>query len=154
MDCDRVFMALTRGPFPSGDPQDGAVEAHLSACPACHRIAEALRPAIGLFVEAVTPAEGRGLPGYRGAVGQSRPGSRVMTAQLSAVRQATTQAVSPPESWAIPPHPHRPGSTGLSAVRITAVLAVCLVAAVALEGWLGSGATLRGLAGLFAGAKD
>jgi hypothetical protein len=66
MDCDQVFMILTRGPFPSGDPWDDEVECHLETCADCWRLAEALRPAVEVFQEAVPPAEGRGLPGYRG----------------------------------------------------------------------------------------
>lgn len=81
MDCDQVFMILTRGPFPSGDPWDDAVECHLESCADCWRLAEALRPAVEVFQEAVPPAEGRGLPGYRG---EARPmalaqSSRAMT---------------------------------------------------------------------------
>ena len=39
--------------FPTGTSCDVPVEAHLSDCPECHRLAEALRPAIELFQEAV-----------------------------------------------------------------------------------------------------
>jgi len=66
MNCDRVFDILTRGPFPSGAPSDDRVERHLSACPACRRLAAALQPAIELFEEAITPEEGRDLPAYWG----------------------------------------------------------------------------------------
>ena len=66
MDCDQVFMILTRGPFPTGAPWDEQVEAHLETCGDCWRIAEALRPALEVFQEAVPPAESRGLPGYWG----------------------------------------------------------------------------------------
>ena len=45
MDCDQVFMILTRGPFPTGEPWDEQVEAHLESCSECWRLAEALRPA-------------------------------------------------------------------------------------------------------------
>ena len=58
MNCDRVFDVLTRGPFPTGDPSDDAVEIHLISCVECRRLAEALRPALELFEEAVTPEEG------------------------------------------------------------------------------------------------
>lgn len=71
MDCDRVFMILTRGPFPTGEPWDEEVEAHLESCGDCWRLAEALRPALEIFQEAVPPAEGRDLPGYWG---DARPG--------------------------------------------------------------------------------
>src|ERR1700674_1533680 len=67
MNCDQVFDILTRGPFPTGTPCDTGVEAHLSACSECRRLAEALRPALELFQEAVGPEESRDLPGYWGA---------------------------------------------------------------------------------------
>ena len=70
MDCDQVFMILTRGPFPTGEPWDEEVEDHLEICGDCWRLAEALRPALEIFQEAVPPAEGRDLPGYWGTRGQ------------------------------------------------------------------------------------
>jgi hypothetical protein len=76
MDCDRVFMILTRGPFPTGEPWDEQVEAHLESCGDCWRLAEALRPAIEVFQEAVPPAESRDLPGYWG---DARPASAVFS---------------------------------------------------------------------------
>jgi hypothetical protein len=66
MDCDQVFIILTRGPFPTGEIWDEEVEAHLEACTDCWRLAEALRPALEVFQEAVPPAESRDLPGYWG----------------------------------------------------------------------------------------
>ena len=57
MDCDQVFMILTRGPFPTGEAWDEQVEAHLETCAECWRLAEALRPALEVFQEAVPPAE-------------------------------------------------------------------------------------------------
>lgn len=66
MDCDQVFMILTRGPFPTGESWDELVEAHLETCGDCWRLAEALRPALEIFQEAVPPSEGRDLPGYWG----------------------------------------------------------------------------------------
>jgi hypothetical protein len=63
--CDEVFDVLTRGPFPTGRPSDGVVEAHLCQCTECQRLAEALRPAVELF-EAVAPEESRTLPSYGG----------------------------------------------------------------------------------------
>jgi hypothetical protein len=76
MDCDRVFMILTRGPFPTGEPWDEQVEAHLEMCADCWRLAEALRPALEVFQEAVPPAESRHLPGYWG---DARPASEVLS---------------------------------------------------------------------------
>jgi hypothetical protein len=95
MDCDRVFMILTRGPFPTGEPWDEQVEAHLESCSECWRLAEALRPAIEVFQEAVPPAESRDLPGYWG---DARPASTVLaeltnsssrTALAAGVRRVT-----------------------------------------------------------------
>jgi hypothetical protein len=79
MDCDRVFMVLTRGPFPTGEPWDEEVEAHLEVCGECWRLAEALRPAQEVSQEAVSPVEGRELPGYWG---DARPTAAV-AAQLA-----------------------------------------------------------------------
>ncbi|HJQ79329.1 MAG TPA: hypothetical protein VJ828_05205 [Lacipirellulaceae bacterium] len=76
MDCDQVFMILTRGPFPTGAACDEDVEAHLETCGDCWRLAEALRPALEVFQEAVPPAESRDLPGYWG---DARPASAVMS---------------------------------------------------------------------------
>lgn len=76
MDCDQVFMILTRGPFPTGEPWDEDVESHLETCADCWRLAEALRPALEIFQEAVPPSEGRDLPGYWG---DARPSSAVVT---------------------------------------------------------------------------
>ena len=42
MDCDQVFMILTRGPFPTGEAWDEEVETHLETCGGCWRLAEAL----------------------------------------------------------------------------------------------------------------
>ena len=90
MDCDQVFMILTRGPFPTGEAWDEQVEAHLESCADCWRLAEALRPALEVFQEAVPPAESRELPGYWG---DARPAGLV----LSQITQAATRtaAVAP-----------------------------------------------------------
>jgi hypothetical protein len=93
MDCNQVFMILTRGPFPTGEAWDEEVEAHLESCADCWRLADALRPALEVFQEAVPAAEGRDLPGYWG---DARPASAavahvansgVRTALASSVRQ-------------------------------------------------------------------
>jgi hypothetical protein len=76
MDCDRVFMVLTRGPFPTGEVWDEEVEAHLEICADCWRLAEALRPALEVFQEAVPPSESRELPGYWG---DARPAATVVS---------------------------------------------------------------------------
>ena len=77
MDCDQVFVILTRGPFPTGELWDEDVEAHLETCADCWRLAEALRPALEVFQEAVPPAESRDLPGYWG---DARPAGMVVSA--------------------------------------------------------------------------
>jgi hypothetical protein len=76
MDCNRVFMVLTRGPFPTGEVWDEDVEAHLEVCADCWRLAEALRPALEVFQEAVPPAESRQLPGYWG---DARPAATIVS---------------------------------------------------------------------------
>lgn len=91
MDCDQVFMILTRGPFPTGEAWDEEVESHLETCSDCWRLAEALRPALEVFQEAVPPAEGRDLPGYWG---DARPSSAAV-AQL--VQRSTKTAVAQAE---------------------------------------------------------
>jgi hypothetical protein len=65
MHCDRVYAILTRGPFPSGEVTDVAVEIHLAHCIECRRLAEALRPLDRPPHEAISSEASR-LPGYRG----------------------------------------------------------------------------------------
>lgn len=102
MDCDRVFMILTQGPFPTGEPWDEEVEAHLEHCADCWRLAEALKPAHDLFQEAVPPIEGRELPGYWGdarpsgaAVAQLTSDSARGASSTGLVRQAARPRVAP-----------------------------------------------------------
>lgn len=95
MDCDQVFMILTRGPFPTGEPWDEDVESHLETCADCWRLAEALRPALEIFQEAVPPSEGRDLPGYWG---DARPSSAVVTA-LSRYTRRTATAAEPSRAY-------------------------------------------------------
>ena len=93
MDCDQVFVILTRGPFPTGEIWDEDVEAHLETCADCWRLAEALRPALEVFQEAVPPAEGRDLPGYWG---DARPTGTVVSAvRGSRSRLATSNGLRP-----------------------------------------------------------
>jgi hypothetical protein len=89
MNCDQVFDILTRGPFPTGTACDIPVEAHLSECSECHRLAEALRPAIELFQEAVDPEESRDLPGYWCAVAEKQ------SPVLSYAREIEPRAAAP-----------------------------------------------------------
>src|SRR5262249_6617771 len=74
INCDQVFEILTRGPFPSGDPNDAAVELHLLACHECRELAEALRPPVNLFHESMPFSQHVDLPGYSGALCRSDDG--------------------------------------------------------------------------------
>jgi len=86
MNCDQVFDVLTRGPFPTGEPEDVAVEHHLQACHECRQLAEALRPAVALLHEAVDADKATALPQYQGSLPSQRPEQR----RLSVVRLATS----------------------------------------------------------------
>jgi hypothetical protein len=68
LNCDQVFDVLTRGPFPTGDASDEAVEHHLVACHDCRQLAEALRPAVSLLHEAVSSQQAQRLPEYQGSL--------------------------------------------------------------------------------------
>lgn len=74
MNCDQVFDVLTRGPFPTGAPEDAAVERHLRACFECRQLAEALQPAVALLHEAVDAKESLDLPKYQGTLPGQRSG--------------------------------------------------------------------------------
>lgn len=97
MNCDRVFEILTRGPFPTGDASDAAVEQHLRACHECRQLAEALRPAVELFHEAIEPGDGDDLPGYRGELKMTDYRGRSATTE--AVMRQVGQLSSPRERW-------------------------------------------------------
>lgn len=73
VNCDQVFEVLTRGPFPTGEPTDEAVELHLAACHECRQMAEALRPAVALLHEAVSKEEALELPEYQGSLPEPDP---------------------------------------------------------------------------------
>jgi hypothetical protein len=101
MNCDDVFFALTRGPFPSGHPDDVTVEIHLENCADCWRFAQALRPAMEIFQEAVPAIEGRDLPGYWG---DSRPPTAALmevsdlaTRTLVAARRRVARPIAMPQ---------------------------------------------------------
>ena len=87
MNCDQVFMILTRGPFPTGEPWDEQVESHLETCADCWRLASALRPALEVFQEAVPAAESRDLPGYWG---DARPAANVVADLTNAAARTAT----------------------------------------------------------------
>jgi hypothetical protein len=99
--CDQVFDVLTRGPFPTGDPVDEAVERHLRACHECRQLAEALRPAVALMHEAVAADQAIDLPEYQGALPWTRPQRR----RLSVVRLAEPPAPQRPAQSVAPPKP-------------------------------------------------
>ena len=84
LNCDQVFDVLTRGPFPTGEPTDEAVEHHLRACHDCRCLAEALRPAVAVLHEAVASDQAMDLPEYQGSLPFLRP----VTRKLSVVRLA------------------------------------------------------------------
>jgi hypothetical protein len=128
INCDQVFEVLTRGPFPTGGPDDEAVERHLRACHECRQLAEALRPAVALMHESVAAEQAVDLPEYQGALPWTRPQRR----QLSVVRlaQAPKRAAAPPA----PPVPvERRQPQWLSSGRLIA--ASLLIAAMGL--WFG-----------------
>jgi hypothetical protein len=120
MNCDQVFDILTRGPFPTGTPCDTGVEAHLSTCSECRRLAEALRPALELFQESVGPEESRDLPGYWCAVATDRKQPLVSYANDPRPRLAV------PRTWA----KNRLGKnwSALAAWRFAALLALGVMA--------------------------
>lgn len=90
MDCEEIFGWLTSGPFPTGLSEDADIEAHLTICPDCASLAEALRPAPDLFHESLTPSESRDLPGYRGqALGDPAQVTTATRSQHQTLRQST-----------------------------------------------------------------
>ncbi len=90
MNCDQVFDVLTRGPFPTGDASDAAVEHHLRACHACRTLAEALQPAVEILHESISAAEATGLPEYQGVL--ARLDHRVAVAEPTRAELASTEA--------------------------------------------------------------
>ncbi|HVT27299.1 MAG TPA: hypothetical protein VHE81_04710 [Lacipirellulaceae bacterium] len=136
MDCDQVFMILTRGPFPTGEAWDEQVEAHLETCAECWRLAEALRPALEVFQEAVPPAESRELPGYWG---DARPAATV-TGELS---QASTRTALAPGVRQLQQHyrnyPREPLASEFSTdvLRVVAFGAIVISAVLAVVSLIG-----------------
>ncbi len=94
LNCDQVFDVLTRGPFPTGEPEDDAVERHLRACHECRQLAEALRPAVALLHEAIGTDEATALPEYQGALPWKRPdrARRMTFARLTLEKEQTRQS--------------------------------------------------------------
>jgi hypothetical protein len=106
LNCDQVFDVLTRGPFPTGEPEDEAVERHLRACHECRQLAEALRPAVALLHEAISADEALELPEYQGALPWKRPDRQ----RLSIARLATRSTDGPRTPPTTPP-PTMPAAT-------------------------------------------
>ena len=136
MDCDQVFMILTRGPFPTGEAWDEQVEAHLESCADCWRLAEALRPALEVFQEAVPPSESRELPGYWG---DARPAATVIGELAQA---ATRTALAPGVKQLQQPYrnyPREPIASEFSTdiLRIIAFAATVVAAALTVLSLLG-----------------
>ena len=134
MDCDHVFDILTRGPFPTGDPVDELVEAHLEVCAECWRFAEALRPALEVFQEAVPPAEGRDLPGYWG---DARPAASV----VAEISSSSARSVLVPVRRKVADRRYRPlleptSGPGLIDVLKIVGLVTALAAMAVGVGWL------------------
>lgn len=131
MDCNQVFMILTRGPFPTGESWDEQVETHLEHCGDCWRLAEALRPALEVFQEAVPPSEGRDLPGYWG---DARPAS---TTIVEFQRESLRTAIAPNVKRAARPivealSPRLANELSASAFRAVVIATTMAAAAVAL----------------------
>ncbi len=101
MNCDHVFDVLTRGPFPAGGADDNAVLAHLDQCPSCHRLAEALRPALELFEEATSVEESCDLPGFWGELPQrtSDPRRDRGFARIAKLPTTMNRRATPREVW-------------------------------------------------------
>jgi hypothetical protein len=117
MHCDRVYAILTRGPFPSGEVTDVAVEIHLAHCIECRRLAEALRPLDQPSHEAISTETSR-LPGYRGDHPEWNAAATVEGKVLSSVSRVLRRAPRPLAQF-------RPGrfiATVLFGVVIGAVL--------------------------------
>jgi hypothetical protein len=105
MHCERVYAILTRGPFPSGEVTDVAVEIHLAHCAECRRLAEALRPLERPLHEAVQ--ESSQLPGYRGDHPEWQP-------------HATEESAL--AAWRLPPRRRRRPRAGLGVGRFVATV--------------------------------
>ena len=140
--CDEVFDILTRGPFPTGAPSDGIVEAHLSHCDACRQLAEALRPAIELLQEAIAPEESGDLPRYSGGATEARsPWSQADAPGLKTKSQKPRLAVRRAHRAAA--LLERSGSPWRSAAKFVAAACVGLVLAGLLRQVVASGGALH-----------
>jgi hypothetical protein len=131
MDCDQVFKILTCGPFPTGEPWDEQVEAHLETCADCWRLAEALRPALEVVQEAIPPAEGRNLPGYWG---DARPTSDSLAKLVTGTARTALAAGARRVNRPFPAYERNAATREFSAdvLRTIALAATMTAAALAL----------------------
>lgn len=104
--CDQVFDVLTRGPFPTGEASDEAVEQHLRACHDCRQLAEALRPAVSLLHEAVAGDQALNLPEYQGSL----PALEYDDAHYTSPRSLALGMRRLDQRQGRRPHPRRSGS--------------------------------------------
>jgi len=139
MECDRVFIVLTSGPFPAGRQSDAVVNRHLMACAECRRFAEALRPHDKETHEALPGSERESLPRYRGA-------ERPVTAMAAVIQRSPSTpapqtrpitsdwrqnlAIGGPEAQvaSFSLSPRRRNATALEALSMLATLAVAAIA--------------------------
>ena len=125
MNCEEVFVILTRGPFPSGARSDAAVEAHLQICPDCQRLAAALRPNDRGLQETLESEDTRALPGYWGN----------LLGSSSDLAISLTDTVGYPRAQRLGISPHQTFSRGknLNIGQFAAAVALGIVLAAALR---------------------
>jgi hypothetical protein len=125
MNCEEVFVILTRGPFPSGARSDAAVEAHLQICPDCQRLAAALRPNDRGLQETLESEDTRALPGYWGN----------LLGSSSELAISLTDTVGYPRAQRLGISPHQTLSRGknLNVGQFAAAVALGIVLAAALR---------------------
>jgi len=131
MNCDQVFDVLTRGPFPSGSPDDAPAERHLAGCASCRRLADALRPAVELLHESLAMERTVDLPGYWGELFEADR----EPAQVATISPATRASAPPNETSSRTNSRSRPLRRWASRWQVVAaVFAGALIAAVLLRG--------------------
>lgn len=129
MTCDDVFAILTRGPFPSGERHDRMVELHLQLCPACQRLAEALRPNDDRRPESIAPEDSMALPGYWGGPLHLESQPAVSLTQMAGKNR--------PQSKASPVRTVRKPSYGVNIWHFTAAVALGIIIAAILRTLVG-----------------
>jgi hypothetical protein len=152
LNCDQVFEVLTRGPFPTGDPEDEAVERHLRACHECRQLAEALRPAVALLHEAIATDDAMELPEYQGALPWRRPQrpTRLSIARLTR-EQAAHARREPRDPFAVTAAGNRTSPAVMALRAVAASLLVFAIGALLLAvSWGPSRGTRRHRDDLFA----